>query len=274
MPTSSASKTDPNSNSDTSSNMASGLPSDAIDKVAHDLFQRGDRGQVHEQGDEAANVPVLDREVDVEEQDQTAAAAPTCTSNSVSPSPRTIEGSDMRMVRRSTFAIVARQALRMMFPVSASASCSRSMTSSSECSLSHDRPDEFQALGLRKDQERPPGERPFERLLHGDQLRRVASFHQLGGGCAGHDADGRNRQEHLLADHLAQAGRGAADTHIGDFRKRILFDFGELACVDLHCAAFWRRRIAPDRKAPSASSVRGLVTKAALSSRARAIISS
>src|SRR4029079_6721398 len=74
MPTSSASKTDPNSNSDTSSNMASGLPSDAIDKVAYDLFQRGDRGQAHEQGDEAANVPILDREVDVEEQDQTAAA--------------------------------------------------------------------------------------------------------------------------------------------------------------------------------------------------------
>ena len=39
-------------------------------KSADDVLQRGDRGQVHEQGDEAANVAIFDHEVDVKEQDQ------------------------------------------------------------------------------------------------------------------------------------------------------------------------------------------------------------
>src|SRR6185436_9763913 len=94
------------------------------------------------------------------------------------------------------------------------------------------------------------------------------------GDTSAHDIDRRDRQQHLFADHPAQAGGGTADAHVRYFRKRILFDLGELACVDLHCAAFLRRRTAPDKNAPRASSVRGLATKAALSSLARPIISS
>jgi hypothetical protein len=45
------------------------LSSDLVDKVAHNLLQSRDRRQVHEQGDEAVNVAILDGEVDVEEQD-------------------------------------------------------------------------------------------------------------------------------------------------------------------------------------------------------------
>ncbi len=42
-------------------------------------------------------------------------------------------GSDIRIVRFKTFAIVARHPFRIILPVSARASCSRSMTSSKEC---------------------------------------------------------------------------------------------------------------------------------------------
>ena len=73
-----------------------------------------------------------------------------------------MEGSDIRIVRRSTLAIVARHAFKMIFPVSASASSSRSITSSSECSVADDRADQFQALSLREDQQRLPGKRAFE----------------------------------------------------------------------------------------------------------------
>src|SRR3954466_13196374 len=87
MPTSSASKTDPNSSSDTSSTMASSsLPSDAVDKVAHNVLQCGYRGQAHEQGDKAANITILDREVDVKNHPQPIALS-LGTPNRVSPSP-------------------------------------------------------------------------------------------------------------------------------------------------------------------------------------------
>src|SRR3954466_5159151 len=86
MPTSSASKTDKNSSSDTSSNMASSLPSDAVDKVAHDVLQCRYRGQAHEQGDKTANITILDREVDVKNHPQPIALS-LGTPNRVSPSP-------------------------------------------------------------------------------------------------------------------------------------------------------------------------------------------
>jgi hypothetical protein len=40
------------------------------------------------------------------------------------------------------------------------------------------------------------------------------------------DIDGRHRQENLLADHLAKAGRRPADPHIGNFSERIALDVG------------------------------------------------
>ena len=43
-------------------------------KSSDDVPQRGDRGQIHEQSDEAMNVAILDREVDVKEQNQIVAS--------------------------------------------------------------------------------------------------------------------------------------------------------------------------------------------------------
>ena len=54
--------------------MASSLPSDAVDKVAHNVLQCGYRGQAHEQGDKAANITILDREVDVKKQHESIVA--------------------------------------------------------------------------------------------------------------------------------------------------------------------------------------------------------
>src|SRR3954452_7443625 len=273
MPTSSASKTDPNSSSDTSSNMASSLPSDAVDKVAHNVVQCGYRGQAHEQGDKAANITILDREVDVKEQHQSIAAPLANIEQRIA-----VSSNDRgkRHPHRSTQHVrdrgqarvednISRLRQRLLLQID---HIFQGML------LSHDRPDQFQALSFRKDQKGPTRERSFERLLHSNQLRRMTFFNHTRGDTSAHDIDRRDRQQHLLADHPAQAGGGTADAHVRYFRKRILFDLGELACVDLHCAAFLRRRTAPDKNAPRASSVRGLVTKAALSSLARPIISS
>src|SRR3954471_8474332 len=75
IPMSTASKAGPYSKSDTSSSIAGGFLSrslsfDCIDEFAHDLLQRHNRRQVHEQGDEALDVTLPDREIDVEEQNQ------------------------------------------------------------------------------------------------------------------------------------------------------------------------------------------------------------
>ena len=141
------------------------------------------------------------------------------------------EGSDIRMGLRSTLAIVARQAFRMMLPVSAKRLLLEIDDVFQRVLRADDRADQLQALAFREDQQRPPGKWPLERLLDGDELRRVAALDQRRGFLAADDADCRDRQQNLFADHLAQAGRGPADAHIGDLRNRIAFDLGKLADV-------------------------------------------
>ena len=77
----------------------------------------------------------------------------------------------------------------------------------------------------------------------------VAPFAQARRFMTGDDIYGGNRQQNLFANHLTQARGGTADSHVGDFSKRILFDLGKFACVNLHCAVFLRRKAAPDRNA-------------------------
>src|SRR5436853_3283961 len=70
----------------------------------------------------------------------------------MTPPPRTTIGNDILSPRLSKFASVATQLLRMMLPVSARASSSRStMSSKRECSAHHDT-DQFEAVRLRKDE--------------------------------------------------------------------------------------------------------------------------
>jgi hypothetical protein len=78
-------------------------------------------------------------------------------------------------------------------------------------------------MGLGKNQHSAAGEGAFKRLLYGDQLRRAVTIDQLGGGGTRNDPDCRHRQEHLLANHLAEAYRSSADAHVSDFSERILF---------------------------------------------------
>ena len=67
-------------------------------------------------------------------------------------SPRRTSGSEILRLLSSEFAIVARQLFRMTLPVSASASCSSSMISSSERSLADDGSHELEAPFFREDQ--------------------------------------------------------------------------------------------------------------------------
>src|SRR5690348_4027851 len=67
IPTSSASSASSDSELDVSANIA-GLFVDASDEVLHDFLQSSDRWQVHQQCNEPANVPLLDRKIDVEKQ--------------------------------------------------------------------------------------------------------------------------------------------------------------------------------------------------------------
>src|SRR6476661_1737263 len=123
--------------------------------------------------------------------------------------------------------------------------------------VADNRADQLETLRFGKDQECPAGKWSFERLLHCDELRRVFALDQFRRSLACYDLDGRDRQEDLLAHHLAETARGTADTHVGDFGERILLDLGEFACVDDHGVAFLSRSAAPERNAARASSVKG-----------------
>src|SRR5215208_4669734 len=162
-----------------------------------------------------------------------ASPSPPPTSNNVPPSPRTTEGSDIRMVRRNTLAIVARHAFKMTFPVSA-----RVLLEIDDIFegglVTHDRADELQAVRFGKNQQGFPCERAIERLLHGNQLVRVASFHESRSPLARHDVDGRHREQDTFAHHLTQAVGGAADAHVGKFRKRIMLDARQLTYARVH----------------------------------------
>ena len=75
IPTSSASNAGPYSNLDTLPNIAGVLSSDALDEVsARCPSTRQIEGKIHQQSDKAMNVAILDREVDVEEQNQIVAS--------------------------------------------------------------------------------------------------------------------------------------------------------------------------------------------------------
>ena len=136
------------------------------------------------------------------------------------------------MVRRSTLAIVARHAFRMILPVSASASCSRSMTSSSECSSPTIERTSSRLCACGKISRAVPENGPSNDCCTATRLGALPRSTSWAAARAGHDIDGRDRQQNLLADHLAQTGGGAADAHIGDFGKRVLLDVRELACID------------------------------------------
>jgi len=66
------------------------------------------------------------------------------------------------------------------------------------------------------------------------RLCRVAALHKPGRSVAGHDIDGRDRQENLLANHLAKTDRSAANAHVGNFSERILLDIGEFTYRHTH----------------------------------------
>ena len=53
----------------------------------------------------------------------------------------------------------------------------------------HDQPDELEALRRGEDQQRTPGERAVEGLLHRNELGLAAALHEPGGLLPGHDAD-------------------------------------------------------------------------------------
>src|ERR1700730_6875045 len=67
-PISTVSNTAPNAGSDGLPNMAGRLFFDAADEIVHNFLQRGNRWQVHQQGNKAMDVALLDIEIDVEEQ--------------------------------------------------------------------------------------------------------------------------------------------------------------------------------------------------------------
>ena len=66
--------------------------------------------------------------------------------------------------------MVARQPFRMMLPISASASCSSSMISSSVQLAADDGPHQLEALGVREDQQRPAGDVALEHLVDADEV--------------------------------------------------------------------------------------------------------
>src|ERR1700733_1400955 len=67
---STVSNTGPNTRSDALSNMAGGLLFDTTDEIVHDVLERGDRRQIHQKRNETMNVAFLDIEIDIQEQDK------------------------------------------------------------------------------------------------------------------------------------------------------------------------------------------------------------
>ena len=70
-------------------------------------------------------------------------------------------------------------------------------------------------------------EGPFESLPHRrDQSLRVIALYKFRRCLAGYNLNRGNRQEYLLTDHLTQAVGSPANTHVGDFGKSVLLNFG------------------------------------------------
>jgi hypothetical protein len=122
--------------------------------------------------------------------------------------------------------MVARQLFSTMLPVSASASSSISAASSGEPAAG-DGADQGHAVGLGEDQQGTAGEDALEILADRDELAALALPDQGGGALAGHDLDRGDREQDLLADHLAQARGGAADADIDQLRQRVPLQFLE-----------------------------------------------
>ena len=128
-------------------------------------------------------------------------------------------------------AMVARHPFRMMLPVSASASCSSSMISSSGSSPPVTARTSSRLLVSGKISSARPVMSPSKTWWTATRLLTSFSLERRDGRVAAHQRDLRHREQDLLAHHLAQAGGGAADADIDHFRQGIELELGREWCV-------------------------------------------
>src|SRR5580698_4948772 len=178
-PMSTVSNTGPNTTSDALSNMAGGLLFDTTDEIVHDALEGGDRRQIHEERNETMNVAFLDIEIDIQEQDKLPSRTRLIDlkqPGSIAPNDgrqRHSHGPVQNIRYRCQAAIqndVAGLGQRFLLQID---DILQGMF------VADNRADQFQALGLRKNQQRPARKWPFEGLLHGDKLFRIVPLHQL-----------------------------------------------------------------------------------------------
>jgi len=94
--------------------------------------------------------------------------------------------------------------------------------------LAQDGAHQLQAVGLGKDQERASREGTVKAL--GNRNQAAVSGLRDDARCVlvGQDIDGGNRQQHFVADNLAQTGRRAPDRNVCDLGDGVTLDVGNL----------------------------------------------
>ena len=160
--------------------------------------------------------------------------------------------------------MVARQPFRMMLPISARASCSSSMISSRLQLAADDGPHQLEALGVREDQQRPAGDVALEHLVDAHEMADLVLAQGPDRRVAAHQVDPGHRQQHLLADHVAQAGGSTADADIDHLGQGV-----DLELVEKLAHRGASRSAASSRNSPIALSVSGFCRNVAPTSRAR-----
>jgi hypothetical protein len=95
-------------------------------------------------------------------------------------------------------------------------------------------------------------------LPHGNPSRRTTLLDELGGGHDRDDLNGGNGQQNCLAQHLTETRGRPVNPHLSKLSERLLFDRRKLRYVHICGRGFLIRRAAPDKKAPTVSSVKGL----------------
>ena len=91
----------------------------------------------------------------------------------------------------------------------------------------HDRPHQFETIGLRKDQQRAAGEGSAEVLAHRHEVRVIRLGHQLGCLILGQNLDSGDGEQNLVLHHLTQTIGGARHRDVRHFAEGVALQLGQ-----------------------------------------------
>src|ERR1700722_1567836 len=185
------------------------------------MGQCRERGQIHDHSDVTTDVALPNSEVDIEKQHDVAGYR------------RRRQTKERRRITPEDFGQRHLQTPLKHVRDGRKATVKQDVAGLGQCLLlqfddvfkrkiaARDGPYQLQALRFWKDQEGTAGNVAFEYLMNGDKIADFALRQNAYRLAAADQPDGRDREMDLLADHLPQAMRRAADADVYQFSQRV-----------------------------------------------------